>query len=109
MIAEKVANGDAHSLRWYGQQMFYFDAELLSGQRGEKGWPESMEKRQEKAEKSAFTALLRAYESMIMDHVLIEAKRLGADLVCPMFDGALFAIPCQDVVVSEAMMCVAAK
>ena len=26
-----------------------------------------------------------------MDHVLIEAKRLGADLVCPMFDGALFA------------------
>ena len=109
MIAEKVANGDSHSLRWYGQQMFYFDAELLSGQRGEKGWPESIEKRQEKAERSAFTALLRAYESMIMDHVLIEAKRLGADLICPMFDGALFAIPSQDVAVSEAVMCMAAK
>jgi len=30
---------------------------------------------------------------MIIDHVLIEAKRLGMDLVCPMFDGALFAAP----------------
>jgi hypothetical protein len=109
MIAEKVENGESHALSWYGRQMFYFDADLLGGQRGEKGWPESIEKRQEKAERSAFTALLRAYESMIMDHVLIEANRLGADLVCPMFDGALFAIPCQDVSASEAMMCVAAK
>ena len=94
MIAKKVENGESHALNWYGRQMFYFDAELLSGQRGLKGWPESIEKRQEKAERSAFTALLRAYESMIMDHVLIEAKRLGMDLVCPMFDGALFAVPC---------------
>ena len=109
MIAEKVESGESHALNWYGRQMFYFDADLLSGQRGEKGWPESIEKRQEKAERSAFTALLRAYESMIMDHVLIEAKRLGADLVCPMFDGALFAVPSQDVAVSEAMMCLAAK
>ena len=28
---------------------------------------------------------------MIMDHVMIEAKRLGGELVCPMFDGALFS------------------
>lgn len=62
-----------------------------------------------KAEHSAFTTLLLAYESMIMDHVLIEENRLGTDLVCPMFDGALFAVPSQDVVVSEVMMCEAAK
>ena len=104
LIAEKVVNGESHVLNWYGQQMFYFDAELLSGQRGEKGWPESSKKRQEKAERSAFTALLRAYESMILNHVLIEAKKFGADLVCPMFDGALFAVSCQDAAVPEAMM-----
>ena len=45
----------------------------------------------EQAKRSAFTALLRGYESMIMDHVMIEAKRLGGELVCPMFDGALFS------------------
>jgi hypothetical protein len=40
-----------------------------------------------------------------MDHVLIEAKRLGTELVCPMFDGALFAIPSQDVAIDAHFDC----
>ena len=91
MIASKVKNEESHSIVWYGKSMFYFDADLLSGKQGEKDWPEDIKKRQRKAERSAFTALLRGYESMIMDHVMIEAKRLGGELVCPMFDGALFS------------------
>jgi hypothetical protein len=91
MLSTKVANGEEHSVVWYGKSMFYFDAELLNGQRMEDGWPKTVEKRQKKAERSAFTALLRGYESMIMDHVMIEARRLGGELVCPMFDGALFS------------------
>lgn len=100
MIADKVAKGESHSLSWYGENMFYFDAALLSGERRIKDWPDTVRERRLKAERSAFTALLRAYESNIMKHVFIEANRLGLGLVCPMFDGALFAVPSQKEAVS---------
>ena len=92
LIAAKASKNQRHCLGWYGERMFYYEASLLNGKEKKVGWPNSAEKRQIKAERSAFTGLLRAYEAMIMDHVFIKANQLGAKLVCPMFDGALFSI-----------------
>ena len=36
MIAANVKTEEFHSIVWYGKSMFYFDADLLSGKRGEK-------------------------------------------------------------------------
>ena len=58
-----------------------------------KDWPNTQEKRKRKAQMSAFTALLRAHESLMMDHVAIEAERSGLKMTIPMYDGALFLMP----------------
>ena len=72
--------------------MFDFDWQILDGRIALKDWPDTQEKRRRKAKMSAFTALLRAHESLMMDHVAIEAERLGLKMAIPMYDGALFLI-----------------
>lgn len=93
MIAQKVKNGEHHYFYNSGERKFFYTAEFLSGKEEKEGGLKTIEGRKQQAERSAFTGLLRAYESMIMDHVFVKAHQLGLKLICPMFDGALFLIP----------------
>ena len=65
---------------------------MLQGKWAPSGWPDSLEGRQRKAANSALTGLFRCYESIVMEHLLVEAHKLDCRLACPMYDGALWAV-----------------
>lgn len=85
-----IANKKSYKLKMNGRTMFDFDWRILDGQIQLKDWPETINKRRAKAEMSAFTALLRAHESMLLDVIVTKAETLGLKLAIPMYDGALF-------------------
>lgn len=90
MIDEHIDEKKSYRLKMNGRTMFDFDWRILAGKFQLNDWPKDEAKRKIKAEMSAFTALLRAHESMMLDLVVARAQDLGLKVVIPMYDGALF-------------------
>lgn len=97
MIDRLVSRNEGYLLKFGKRTMFRFDKDILSGKQCPKSWEVdgSMTKQsiQLKAKRSAFTALLRAWESYLMDHIFVKAHQMDLKLACPMYDGALFLVP----------------
>jgi hypothetical protein len=96
MIDGLVVKQHGYTVRFGDRTMFSFDADILAGRYTPGSWRNRCHSRQDcvvKAKRSAFTALLRAWEAHLLDHVVVKARQIGLRLVCPMYDGALFLVP----------------
>jgi hypothetical protein len=76
-----------------GVLVMAYPADVLSGKREAREWPDTPEKRREKALRSSWAARVNALESVVMDEVVLAAHRIGLRLAMPMFDGMVWVAP----------------
>ena len=76
-----------------GDLVLAYPADVLSGARTRHGWPDTPEKRRKKAVRSSWAARITAFESVVMDEVVLAAHRLGLRMAMPMFDGMVWVAP----------------
>lgn len=100
-IKDLRAAGAPFRVKWDGLRMFEFSDYLLRGRasKGNKNWTEQdFIQEQRHYERSAFSAILRAYERAMMDRLMLCLKHIQPTFgdihcFCPMYDGALIVVP----------------
>ena len=82
-VAAAVRAGMPLRIEVDGELVLAYPADVLSGERTRHGWPDTPEKRRKKAVRSSWAARITAFESVVMDEVVLAAHRLGLQDAVP--------------------------